>query len=192
MGSGVRWNRKSLSLNTVRRCINATWNCIMQRGRHLLILRINAAKFSGPEVTWDGPIDCRNVLSVPSPHFSLFLGKMWLLCANTSLCDGMGVHQCPQHGWSVYMWRYHWCGGLCWNFGETYAAVKTAIFPRNFSISAGQCQASFCTSYSLPAVQICLLLKMYGASWRGESDNGDHGLLSSSSFLDTNNGQKFH
>ena len=30
----------------------------------------------------------------------------------------------------------------------------------------------------LPAVQICLLLKMYGASWRGESDNGDHGLLS--------------
>ena len=30
----------------------------------------------------------------------------------------------------------------------------------------------------LPAVQICLLLKMYGASWRGESDNDDHGLLS--------------
>ena len=31
----------------------------------------------------------------------------------------------------------------------------------------------------LPAVQICLLLKMYGASWRGESNNGEHGLLSS-------------
>ena len=30
----------------------------------------------------------------------------------------------------------------------------------------------------LPAVQICLLLKMYAALWRGESDNGDHGLYS--------------
>ena len=29
---------------------NATLNCIMQRGRHLLILRRNAAGFSGPEV----------------------------------------------------------------------------------------------------------------------------------------------
>ena len=43
----------------------------------------------------------------------------------------------------------------------------------------------------LPAVQICLLLKMYGTSWRGETDNGDHGLLSSSSLVYTNNGQKF-
>ena len=37
-----------------------------------------------------------------------------------------------------------------------------------------------------------LLLKMYGTSWRGESDNGDHGLLSSSSLVYTKNGQKFH
>ena len=28
----------------------------------------------------------------------------------------------------------------------------------------------------LPAVQIGLLLKMFGTSWRGESDNGDHSL----------------
>ena len=38
----------------------------------------------------------------------------------------------------------------------------------------------------LPAVQICLLLKMYSASWRGESDNSD-----SSSLVYTQNGQKF-
>ena len=44
----------------------------------------------------------------------------------------------------------------------------------------------------LPAVQICLLLKMYGASWRGESDNGDHGLLTCSILVYTKNGQKFH
>ena len=105
--------------------------------------------------------------------------------AKTSLCDGMGVHQCLWHGWSAHMWIYHWCGGLCWNFGETYAVVKTITFPRNsMFISAGQCQASFCTSYKqrgfigiegvcltgLPTIQICLLLKMYSASWRGESD----------------------
>ena len=41
----------------------------------------------------------------------------------------------------------------------------------------------------LPAVQICFLLKMYGASLRGESDNGDHGLLSSSSVVYIKNGQ---
>ena len=28
-----------------------------------------------------------------------------------SLCDGMGVHQGPWHGWFAYMWRYNWCGG---------------------------------------------------------------------------------
>ena len=44
----------------------------------------------------------------------------------------------------------------------------------------------------LPAVQICLLLKMYGSSWRGESDNADHRLLSSSSLVYMYNGQKFH
>ena len=47
---------------------------------------------------------------------------------------------------SAYMWRYHWCRGLCWNFGEIYAAVKMVTFPSNsLSISAGQCQASSCT-----------------------------------------------
>ena len=37
----------------------------------------------------------------------------------------------------------------------------------------------------LPADQICLLFKMYGASWSEESDNGDHGLLSSSSLVNS-------
>ena len=44
----------------------------------------------------------------------------------------------------------------------------------------------------LPAVQICLLLKMNDASWKGELDNGDHRLLSSSRLVYTKNGQKFH
>jgi len=31
----------------------------------------------------------------------------------------------------------------------------------------------------LPAVHVCLLLEMHGASWRGESDNNNQALLSS-------------
>ena len=42
--------------------INATWNCIMHRERHLLILSVNAAKFSGPWAICDGPGDSGNVL----------------------------------------------------------------------------------------------------------------------------------
>ena len=38
----------------------------------------------------------------------------------------------------------------------------------------------------LPAVHSCI------SSWRGESDTGDHGLLSSSGFVYTKNGQKCH
>ena len=78
--------------------------------------------------------------------------------AKTSLCDGIGVHQCLRHGWSAYMWRYHWCRGLWWNFGETYAAVNTR-----------------------PAVQICLLLKMYGTSWRGDRSGLQAGTVVASS-----------
>ena len=54
---------KSLSLNTVHCCILKKCNlklyciCILQRGRHLLILRRNAA---GPEVIQDGPKDSGN------------------------------------------------------------------------------------------------------------------------------------
>ena len=55
-------------------------------------------------------------------------------------------------GWSAYMWRYHWCGCLCWNFRETYAAIKRNTFSRNsMPISARQYQASFCTSYNCVA-----------------------------------------
>ena len=56
---------------------NATWNCIMQRGRHLLILHRNATEF-----IWDGPKDSEKVFSgQTSPHFILILGKngCWIL-----------------------------------------------------------------------------------------------------------------
>ena len=53
---------------------NATWNFIMQRGRHLLILHRNAAKFSGPEVIWDGSKDSVNMFSGQTT-FHLVFGK---------------------------------------------------------------------------------------------------------------------
>ena len=54
-----------------------------------------------------------------------------------------------------------------------------------------ECIECLCLT-GLTAVQICLLLKMYGTSRRGESDNGNHGLLSSSSLVYTKNGQIIH
>ena len=67
--------------------------------------------------------------------------------AKNSLCDGMGVHQCPRHGWSAYMWRYHW-------LAYVRILVKVMmIFSRNsMSISAGQCQALFWMSYNSVAL----------------------------------------
>ena len=160
----------------------------MQRGRHLL----NAAEFSGPEVIWD--VDSGNVFSgQTSLTFQLVFGmsdsmcQKWksssrLLPTKIRLCDGMGVHQYPRHGCSAYMWRYHWCGGICSNFGETYAAVKDddfsmnpCLFQQDNAILHKVQQRSFvgielmCLT-GLPAAQICLLLKINGTTWRGESD----------------------
>ena len=165
----------------------------MQRGRHLLILCRNTAEFSGPEVIWDGPKDSGNTFSVQtSPHFSLFLEKNghWILrakdekdhpdcyqtkSAKTSLCDGMGVHQCPRHGWSAYMWRYHWCGGLCWNFGDIccrqddfsqelhfyFSRTMPGLILHEFQQHGFVGIECVCLT-GLPAVQICLILKMCG------------------------------
>ena len=141
----------------------ASWNCIMQRGRHLLILSRNDAEFSGPKVIWDGPKDSGNVLSgQTSQHFSLFLGKtdigFYVPKMTKPIQTGTNAKVQKQPlwwyggasvptAWVICMWRQHQCEGLCWDFGETYAAVKTTAFLRNsMFISAGQCQASFCTS----------------------------------------------
>ena len=167
----------------------------MQRGRHFFhnfVQKHCTVFWARSHLRWTK----RQLKRVPwseESHFSLFFRKNGhqVLRAkdekdHSDCCQPkvqkpasvMGVHQCPRHGWSAYMRRYQWCRGLCRNFGETYAAVKTTTFPRNsMSISAGQCQASAlhelqqlgfvakeCVCLTgLHAVQICLLLKMYGA-----------------------------
>ena len=136
--------------------------------RHLLILHRNAVKFSGPKLREMERKRVEMCSLVRWVHISACLWekrtsdstcKRWKIpssllpmkSAKTSLCD-MGVHQGPRNGWSAYMRRYHWCGGLSCNFGETYAAIKMKTFPWNWlSISAGQCQASFCRSYNCVA-----------------------------------------
>ena len=69
---------KSLSLNTVHRCIK---KCNLKlyyakRKAFIKFVHWNAIKFSGPEVIWDGPKDSGNMFSGQrSPRFNLFLGK---------------------------------------------------------------------------------------------------------------------
>ena len=198
--------------NLENHCHSTVCRCIKKFNLKLYYAKRKPFIYFVQKVIGDGPKDGVNMFTgLTSPHFHLFLGKTDIGCAkdekdHPDCCLQMAVHQCPRHGWSAYMCRYHWCRGLCWNFGKTNAAVKMTTFPRkSMCISAGQSQASFCTIPTaslckhwvpaldwLPAVQICLLLKVYGASWRGESDNGDHGLLSSSSLVHTRNRQKLH
>ena len=109
----------------------------MQRGRHLLILRRNTAR----------PEDSGNVSGQMSPHFSLFFGKtdvgfyyvpkkkkghpdcyQWKVQKPASVMV-WGMHRCPRHGWSAYMWKYHWWGGLSLNFGETMLPSRLRLIP---------------------------------------------------------------
>lgn len=88
-------------------------------------------------------------------------------------------HHCPWHGRSSY------------GEGTIVEQVCTRILDCRCChgggiYSAGQCHSSWlattwlhrCLCFTgMPAVQICLLLKMYGAPWRGKSDNDDHRML---------------
>ena len=115
---------------------NATWNCIMQIGRHLLIFAQKRRRvlWAQNHLRWTER-QWKRVLWSDKSAFQHFrksgsMCQRWkrpsrllpMKSAKTSLCDGMGVHQ-----W--VMWRYHCCRGLCWNFGKTYAAVNTTTFP---------------------------------------------------------------
>ena len=96
------------------------------------------------------------------------------------------------------LWKYHWCGGLCWrdiclqddNFSQELHVYFSRAMPGLILLELQQ--RGFvgieCVCLTgLPAIQICLLLKMYTASWRGESGHGNHWLLSSSSLVYTKN-----
>ena len=116
----LEYFKKSSSLNKVTAASrNATWNCIIQRGRN--IAEFIWESFWGPKVSWDGTErPWKRVLWSDESTFQLVFGKtdvgfyvpkmkipsrlLPTKNAKNSLCDGMGVHQCPRHGWSAYTW----------------------------------------------------------------------------------------
>ena len=82
-----------------------------------------------------------------SPHFSFFLGKMDVQVQRTASVMVWGC--ISAHG----MGDPHICEGTIDAEAYVgileYAAVKMITFPSNsMSVSAGQCQASFFTSYN--------------------------------------------
>lgn len=93
----------------------------------------------------------------------------------------IGVQRCPPHGGSASVWRQHRRGGVYWNIrdvrrhqGHVFYLGSPWLFHKTMP-------------GLMPAVQICLLLKTWNASWRGKSEIENHWSLASSK-----NGQKFH
>ena len=179
---------KSLSLNTVHRCIK---KCN---------LKLYYAK---RKVFINFPQNRHRVIWARSPL--RWIERQWkhVLWSDESIFQlvqlvRLGVHHCPWHGWSAYMRRYHWCGGWYWTFGRDISCCQDDDFSQELHVYFSRTmpaliiyklqQCDFvgieCVCLTgLPAVQICLQLKMCGASWRGESDNGNHGLLSCPSLV---------
>ena len=215
---------KSLSLNTVRRCIKKCNLKLYYANRKAFINFAQKPPLSstGPKVIWDGPKDSGNVFSGQKiPHFSLFLEKTdigFYVPKMKKTIQTVTNEKCKKQplwwygGASVPMawviciyvkvplmqrlmlefWR-----DICCRQDDNFSQELHVYFSRTISglILHELQQRGFvgieCLT-GLPAVQICLLLKMYGTSWRGESDNSDHRLLSSSSLVYTKNGQKLH
>ena len=162
----------------------------MQRGRHLLILRRNAAEFSGPEVIWDGLKDTGNVFSGQmSPYFSLYFGKNghWILRAKDEKDHWDGYQRNQPLWWygdasvltawvicihvkvplmhrlMLEIWR-----DVCCRQDSDFSQELLVYFSRTMPglILQELKQRGFvgieCVCLNgMPAVEICLLLKMY-------------------------------
>jgi len=111
---------------------NVTWSCITQGGSHISALCCNTAQFSGHQLISDGQKDSGHVFcGQRSPRFSCFWEK--LTSASTrmrksiqavirerfkaSVCHGMGLHQCPWHGWLHVAWMLR-MREICYHPGD--------------------------------------------------------------------------
>ena len=99
----------------------------------------------------------------------------------------------------AYEWRYRWNfgGDVCHHQDDAFPQEVCAYFCRTMTdliLHSGTRAGLFVCARArlncLPAVQICLVLKMYGASWRGESDN-NHGLSSRWNIVFSWDGHRF-
>ncbi len=152
-----------------------------------------------------------------SPHFNLFLGKNGCRVfspkdqrdhsdfssatdAKAHVCHGMGVQQSKQHGWLAYVIRCHWHGGIYWYIVQRHTAIKMMSFMGSPWLldqdNASSHSACATTTWFhrhmcmwMTGQQICLLLNMYGPSWKEESDNDDHRLMGIWSLVSSEIGQ---
>ena len=221
MGSGVLWKiivtQQSPLLHQKMQL-----EIVLCRGRNVLFLCRNIAEFSWPEVLWDQKSveTCSLVRRVhisacfwvkwtsdsacqrgkrPS---RLLPQKKWknqpVMVSGCIRAHGMGdLHICESTidaAASVGILERYKLPSRWWTSQKPHVYFsRTMPGPILHDLQQHGFIGIDCVCFTgLPAVQICLILKMYGASWRGESDNGDYGLLSRSSLVCTKNGQKFH
>ena len=135
---------------------NTTWNWIQLRGCHFSTQRYNATKFSGHELISEGH---KNSCSYqrwkrPSRLSSVTWRYLMQRCVLELQID-MWAHQ-----GDMFTWEFH--GYLSWTASD--------LILSNFRQSGFIDSECVCFT-DPPAVHICLLLKMYGASCRRENNN---------------------
>ena len=181
--------RKLLSLNTVCRCIKKyDLKLYYVRGRHLLILSRNAKSSMGPKST-DQKTDVVRRVHISACFWEKNRRQILRAkyektiqtvtnkkCKKTSHCDGMGVHQCLViciYVKVTLMWRLklEFWRDICCRQDDDFSQELHFYFSRTIPglILHELQQCGFvgieCVCLTgLPAVQICLLLKMYGTS----------------------------
>ncbi len=94
----------------------------------------------------------------------------------------------------AYVWG-DWHGGIYWDWTEMYTAIKMmSLLDQDNASSHSTCATTAWFRRDRVNVldwqQICLQLKMYEQSWKWESDNDDHRLLSIWSLVSSKTGQK--
>ena len=138
-----RWARdyfgKSLSFNTVRRCIQkcnlklyyakrkAFINFAQER-RRVLWARSHLRGTESPKrVLWSDESTFQLVFGKDGRRILRSKDEKTIQTVINEKCKNRplwwyGGASVPTAGWSAYMWRYHWYGALCWM--ERYAAIK--------------------------------------------------------------------
>ena len=182
---------KSLSLNTVRLCIKKCYLKLHYAKRKEFINFVQKRRqvlWAWSHLRWTER-QWERVLWSDESTFQLVFGKngtsdsmyqRWKRPTNKIVTNEKCKNQ-PLWSYggasSAYIRRYHWCGGLCWNFGETccrqdddfsqeqqgnarpHSAWVTTAWLRRHRVRVLDWPAS---SPDLSPTE------MYGASWRGE------------------------
>lgn len=129
------------------------------------------------------------------PHFNFYCKNrrcvlLLLEGAKATICVGIGVHQCPQHGWLAYVWSYHWRRGVYWDFrdicchhGNIFSQEDSGYESRtapSLILHVLQQGHRVDTVHKLDWPDCSLdISETENVSQKVQSDNGNHGLMSS-------------